>query len=73
MSTSYVMGKLGVRFSEELEEIKINRIKNGVSKKMVGTERLTNMITRHVKSWDTIKKALENCKEEDIIKFGNGK
>lgn len=60
MKEENVTARIGKRFSDELEEIKEERIKRGIDKKKKSTKKLTNLFTIH-KEWKTIK--------EDTIKI----
>ena len=58
-----VQQRVGHRFDEELEEIKVARIENKKSKEKVSTAKISNLIVRH-KNFKKIK--------EDIIELEEG-
>ncbi len=49
-------------FLEELEDIKIERIKRGVERGMISNRRITNAIIRH-QDWDKMKDDIINAKK----------
>jgi hypothetical protein len=61
--------RIGIRFFENIEEIKNNRLKNGKSKDRVSSEKITNMIIRHL-SWKDIFQDIVNCSDEEINQYG---
>jgi hypothetical protein len=61
--------RLGENLYMSIEEIKINRIKNGKSTEKISTEKISNMIYNH-KHWKEIKEKIENATEEEIEKYG---
>jgi len=68
MKEKNVTARIGEDFSRELEEIKKERVAQGVDKKKKSTRRLTNLMIKHkdfqkIKE-DTIKINLEDTNEE---------
>ena len=59
-----IQARIGERFDEELEEIKIARVSSEKSKEKPSTGTITNLIARH-KNFQKIK--------EDIIELEEGK
>lgn len=59
-----VTARLGEKFSEEIEEIKEERLKSGIDEKKKSTRRLTNLIVKH-SAWPIIKKDTIELKLED--------
>ena len=54
MSNKNVTSRIGEDFSNEIENIKEERINRGIDKKKKSTRRLTNLIVKH-RDWKTIK------------------
>lgn len=57
--------RIGMRFYDEVEEIKLERIKNGKSKDKPSTEKISNLIARH-KGFKKVKEDIIKL-EEDLI------
>lgn len=66
------MSRLGKKFHEEIEDIKNQKLKNGTSKDRVSTEKITNLVVRHKKSWSLIKKDIIKIQESEVEEFGYG-
>jgi len=54
MSNKNVTSRIGEDFSNEIEDIKEERLNRGIDKKKKSTRRLTNLIVKH-RDWKTIK------------------
>lgn len=54
MTDNSVTARNGTNFSEELEDIKQERLDRGIDKKRKSTRRLTNLIVKH-RDWGKIK------------------
>ncbi len=70
-STNHTNGgkpaRIGIKFAEEIENIKIEKIKNNTSKEILSTEIITNLIIRH-EDWIKLKKAIIKLTKEEINK-----
>ena len=68
MKEKNVTARIGEEFSKELEEIKKERVDQGIDKKKKSTRKLTNLMVKHkyfkkIKE-DTVKINLEGTDEE---------
>lgn len=61
--------RMGLRFHKEIEKIKDSRLRNGNSKERVSTEKLTNLIVRHV-HWAEIRQHITEISEEEVDNYG---
>ena len=66
--------RLGKKFLERINVIKIERIKSGsdMFEKPISVEKITNLIVRH-KGWNEIELEIISANEEEVRKFGDGK
>lgn len=63
------MARIGHKFHDDINEIQKERIKRGIDKEKTGTQKITNLITRH-NLWKDIKKDLILANENEINKYG---
>jgi len=61
--------RVGSRFFDEVEKIKDARLRNGKSKERISSEKITNLIVRHV-MFKQISEEIINSKEEDVNNYG---
>jgi len=61
--------KIGKKFHEEVERIKDARLKNGLSRDRVSTQKITNLIVRHNK-WKEIFSHIVLAPEEEVNEYG---
>lgn len=61
--------RVGEEFYKEIEEIKDLRLRNGLDKERISTEKLTNCLVHHG-FWKRIKEDLINLNEEGIKEYG---
>lgn len=61
--------RIGKRFFDGLEEIKNARLRSGIDKDRISTEKITNLISRH-NSWKTISESIIHASKEEIDKYG---
>lgn len=64
-----IMARVGAKFYQEIEKIKDERLKNGLSRERLATAKITNLITRH-NLWNDIKKDIINVEEQELLKNG---
>lgn len=60
-----VQQRVGHRFDQELEDIKVARIKNNKSKEKISTAKISNLIVRH-KSFKKIKEDIIELEEDKL-------
>ncbi len=61
--------RIGKRFHKEVNDIKDERLRSGISKERPTTAKITNLITRH-SLWKDIKKSLIKADEKEVEEFG---
>lgn len=61
--------RIGIKFFNEIEEIKDLKLRNGTSKERLSTEKITNMISSHL-IWKKIKEDITLAVEEEINRHG---
>lgn len=62
-----ITSRIGKKFSEEIEEIKDERLKNKIDKKRISTKILTNLFIRHL-NWKKIKEDSKKIYLNKIMK-----
>lgn len=63
--------RLGSNFFKKIEDIKDARLKSGKDKERISTEKVTNLIVKHKKSWNDIEKDIINATQEEVEKHGS--
>ena len=64
-----IPARIGNKFHAEIERIQLERIKKGLSKDRVSTEKLTNLMVRHKEAWNIIANDLITLTKEEIEKL----
>lgn len=62
--------RLGNNFFKRIEEIKNARLKKGIDKERISTEKVTNLIIKH-NSWSDVEKDIINATSEEVEEHGS--
>lgn len=64
-----ISSRMGEKFYDAVEKIKDQKLRNGTSKERISTEKITNMMARHLSFWPICQEIIDS-KEEEIKKYG---